>query len=136
MSSVPVRGGSGVYVLDSSILSLRGDGVIRTRLATTTQLHIPSIALGELFVGAYGSPTRASASLAEVASLAASYPILGIDAMTADIYGRTKHDLKSRGLTMPENDLWLAATAMQHDVTLAARDAHFNWIIGLRVEQW
>jgi hypothetical protein len=54
--------GHGVYLLDTSILvlSLRGDSSIRTRLATTTALYLSSIALGELYTGAYGSPTRSS----------------------------------------------------------------------------
>ncbi|GAC1453024.1 MAG: hypothetical protein PVSMB4_13700 [Ktedonobacterales bacterium] len=56
--------------------------------------------------------------------------------MTAHIYGQIKQDLKLSGRTIPDNDLWIAATALQYDVTLAARDAHFDWITGLRVEQW
>ncbi len=138
MSSAQPVGGSGVYLLDTSILilSLRGNGAIRVRLAAATRLYIPSIALGELYYGAYGSPTRAKSALSDLATLAATNTILGTDAMTADIYGRIKQDLKRQGLLMPDNDLWIAATAIQYDVTLAARDAHFNWISGLRVEQW
>jgi predicted nucleic acid-binding protein len=37
---------------------------------------------------------------------------------------------------MPTNDLWIAATAIQHGLTLAARDIQFDWIDGLSVEQW
>lgn len=37
---------------------------------------------------------------------------------------------------MPDNDIWIAATAIQYDITLAARADHFNWIDGLKVEQW
>jgi tRNA(fMet)-specific endonuclease VapC len=37
---------------------------------------------------------------------------------------------------MPDNDLWIAATAIQYSITLAARDSHFYWIDELRVEQW
>jgi tRNA(fMet)-specific endonuclease VapC len=118
------------------ILSLRGDGTIRARLATATKLYIPSTALGELYFGAYGSPTRSAAALADVAALAATNTILGTDAVTADIYGRLRQELKHKGFSMPDNDLWIAATAIQYDVTLAARDAHFNWIDGLRAEQW
>lgn len=127
-----------VYVLDTSvlILSLRGDGSIRSRLDAAMKLFIPSVALGELYYGAYGSPTRASAAIADIEALAASNTILAADASTAEIYANIKHDLKSRGLTMPENDLWIAATTIQYGATLAARDAHFNWITGLRVEQW
>ncbi|HEX6816745.1 MAG TPA: PIN domain-containing protein [Ktedonobacterales bacterium] len=138
MSSATPPGGGGIYLLDTSILilSLRSDSAVRARLAATTQLYIASTALGELYFGAYGSPTRASAALTDVASLAASYPILGTDAVTADVYGRIKQDLKRGGLIMPDNDLWIAAVSIQYDVTLAARDAHFNWITGLHVEQW
>lgn len=97
---------------------------------------IASIALGELYFGAYGSPTRASAALTDVASLSASYPILGADAVTAEIYRRIKQELKRVGRAIPDNDLWIAAVAIQYDVVLAARDTHFDWIAGLRVEQW
>jgi tRNA(fMet)-specific endonuclease VapC len=138
MSSAAPAASSGLYVLDTSILilSLRGDVHIRSRLAAAMQLYIPSTALGELYLGAHGSPSRPDAAVADVAKLAASNTVLPTDASTAAIYGRIKHDLKHQGLTMPDNDLWIAAAAIQYDVTLAARDAHFNWIAGLRVEQW
>jgi len=130
--------GSGVYLLDTSvvILSLRGDATIRARLAGTTTLYLPSVAMGELYFGAQGSPSRAAAAVADVDSLAASMTVLSVDATTARLYGRVKNDLKSKGLAIPDNDLWIAATAVQYGITLAARDAHFDWIDGLNVEQW
>jgi tRNA(fMet)-specific endonuclease VapC len=138
MSSALSLGGSGVYLLETSILilSLRGDQAIRARLATTTRLDIPNSALGELYFGAYPSPTRSTAALADSVALATTNTILGTDALTADIYGRIKRELRRDGRTMPENDLWIAATAIQYDVTLAARDVNFIWITGLRSEQW
>jgi len=140
-SSTAQLGGTGpssVYTLDTSILilSLRGDATIRSRLAQTTTLFIPSIALGELYSGAYGSPTRAQAAIADITALATSMTILGVDATTAEIYGRIKDDLRRRHYFMPDNDLWIAATAIQYGVTLAARDAHFTWITDLSSEQW
>lgn len=138
MSSSAPSTGAGVYLLDTSvlILSIRGDAAIRARLATISAFYIPSIALGELYVGAYGSPTRPAAAVADITTLALANTVVGTGAGTADVYGTIKHDLKRRGLIMPDNDMWIAATAMQYDVTLAARDAHFNWVTGLRVEQW
>ena len=128
----------GTYLLDASILilSLRGDTAIRMRHAGTTTLYIPSVALGELYFGAQGSPSRSAAALADVDTLAASMAILGVDATTARFYGRLKNDLKGKGLAIPDNDLWIAATAVQYGVTLAARDVHFDWVDGLNVEQW
>jgi tRNA(fMet)-specific endonuclease VapC len=62
--------------------------------------------------------------------------ILGVDAITADIYGRIKHELRTKSYTMPDHDLWIAVAAIQYGLTLAARDIHFDWIDGLSIEQW
>ena len=107
-----------------------------TRIAQLPLTYVPSIVLGELYFGAFGSPSRRPDALAEVAALESKLTVLPVDAATAKIYARLKHDLKRQGFTMPDNDLWIAAIAIQYNVTLAARDAHFDWIAGLRVEQW
>jgi len=97
---------------------------------------VSSIVLGELYFGAYGSPTRPEAALADVERVETTIAALALDATTARVYAQVKLNLKRRGYSMPENDVWIAATAIQYNVTLAARDAHFDWIDGLRVEQW
>lgn len=138
MSSASAPGGVGAYLLDSSVLirSLRGDSSIRARLAGATALYIPSVALGELYFGAFGSPTRTADALQDIDSLAASMTILAVDATTAQIYGRIGNELKAKGQAIPANDLWIAAICIQYGLTLAARDAHFDWIDGLSIEQW
>ena len=62
--------------------------------------------------------------------------ILSADETTADIYSDIKHDLAGRGQMVPDNDIWIAATAMQYGLTLASRDAHFTRVAGLAQEQW
>lgn len=135
-TSIP--GGAAIYLLDSRVLirSLRGDAVISARISSLPRVFVPSIVIGELLVGAYGSPTRPDAAVADVEARVRAIATLAVDEATARLYAQIKHDLKRRGLIMPDNDLWIAATAMQYDVTLVARDAHFNWITGLRLEQW
>ena len=139
-SGAPTGGASapGVYVLDSSVFirSLRGDTVMAARIAAASQVYVPSTVLGELYYGAYSSPTRPAAAAADVETIEKTVAVLTPDAMTARNYARVKLDLKRRGLTMPDNDLWIARIAIQYNVTLAARDAHFDWISGLRIEQW
>lgn len=138
-ASPPGRsGGSGIYLLDTSvlILSLRGDSTIKARVASVATGYISSIVLGELFFGAYGSLTRKEAALKDIAAVMTTVIALAPDAVTAEIYGRIKQELKSKGFQMPDNDLWIAATAIQYDIALAARDGHFDWIDGLKVEQW
>lgn len=38
----------------------------------------------------------------------------------------------SKGKPIPENDLWIAALCVEHDVSLAALDSHFDAIEGLK----
>ncbi|MCX6929402.1 MAG: hypothetical protein NT154_40235 [Verrucomicrobia bacterium] len=51
-----------------------------------------------------------------------------------DASGRTQ--LAKAGTPIPENDIWIAALALEHQLPLAARDAHFDLVIGLRVLKW
>lgn len=126
------------YLLDSSVLipSLRGDKAISTRIDSLPQVYVSSIVLGELYYGAFGSPTRPDAALLDIQAVEQKATVLAADATTALIYGRIGQELKRKGFTMPDNDVWIAATAIQYYLTLAAHDLHFNWIAGLRVEQW
>jgi tRNA(fMet)-specific endonuclease VapC len=126
------------YLLDSSVLipSLRGDNAITARIASVPAGYVSSIVLGELYFGAYGSPTRHEAALQDITAIMQSLTILASDATTAQVYGRIKQTLKSKELFMPDNDLRKAATAILYGITLAARDTHFDWIDELHVEQW
>jgi len=44
--------------------------------------------------------------------------------------------LKMAGTPIPENDLWIAAAALEHGLPLATRDAHFRHVPGLTVLDW
>ena len=75
-------------------------------------------------------------SLDEVNALAKTATILPVDSITAKVYGYIKHMQRTKGSMLPDNDLWIAATAIQYKLTLAARDQHFTWVTGLALEQW
>ena len=125
------------YLLDSSVLvlSLKKDRAVRQRLAEAISLYISVVALGELYYGAEHS-THVRKNFAEVHELAKVTTILPCDNTTAKIYGHMKQEQSNKGLMLPDNDLWIAATAIQHGLTLVARDRHFMWIAGLALEQW
>jgi tRNA(fMet)-specific endonuclease VapC len=40
------------------------------------------------------------------------------------------------GQPIPENDIWIAALARQHELTLVTRDKHFADVESLVVEAW
>lgn len=128
---------SGSYLLDSSvlILTLNRNQPIRKKLNEVDALYTSTIALGELYYGAERS-LQVARNIAEINELAKELTILSVDARAARFYAHIKRDQEKRGLSLPENDLWIAATAMQFGLTLAARDKHFTWVTGLTLEQW
>ncbi|HET7632727.1 MAG TPA: type II toxin-antitoxin system VapC family toxin [Gemmatimonadaceae bacterium] len=128
---------SGRVLLDTNILIalFAGDATVLAAVQTTTAAYVPAIALGELYYGAWKS-ARAAANVQRIAELAVTVPILACDAETASVYGELKAVLRTRGTPIPENDLWIAALARQHELTLATRDAHFDRVPGLPIERW
>ena len=50
-----------------------------------------------------------------------------------DFYAAVKLDRQQRGLTLDENDLWIAATALALGAALVSRDSDFKGIDGLPV---
>ncbi len=53
---------------------------------------------------------------------------------TAEFYAKIFKDLKKTGNPIPTNDIWIAATAMQHGLALLTLDKHFNSIPGLMLK--
>ena len=104
-------------------------------LAQATEVFVPSIVLGELFYGARKSG-QAHANIARIEEFAGDTVVLGCDALTGWEYGLIKNDLRIRGRPIPENDIWIAAIAMQHGLTVVSRDGHFDEVNNLSVTPW
>ncbi len=51
------------------------------------------------------------------------------------IYGKIKTQLKIKGKPIPENDIWIAAQAIEYDFVLLSNDKHFKMITGLLTEE-
>jgi len=71
---------------------------------------------------------RSVENLAEVERLVSRFRALDITAATAAVYARLRLDLKEKGRPIPENDLWIAALCVEHQVPLATFDRHFDVI--------
>lgn len=91
--------------------------------------------VGELLFGASKS-ARPDENRARVDRLLDVCPLLPHDVETAKRYGALKAELRRKGRPIPENDVWVAASALQHGLILAARDQHFSQVDNLEVEAW
>jgi len=58
------------------------------------------------------------------------------DLEVAREYGRLRQRLKKKGRPIPENDIWIAAAAKAHGMTLVTRDGHFENVEGLKTVDW
>lgn len=128
---------NGRFALDTNILIalFGGDESVVGRFAESDELFVPSIVLGELYYGAYNS-ARVRQNVARIETLKRATTVLGCDGATAAQYGQTRQRLRRKGKPLPENDIWIAAVALQHELTLVTRDAHFTAVEGLSLEVW
>ncbi|MCC7449149.1 MAG: type II toxin-antitoxin system VapC family toxin [Anaerolineae bacterium] len=123
-------------VLDTVIVAayFNKEPVIRQKLANVIG-YVSSITIGELYFGAYNSQQTAQ-NVANIRNFIALNTLLGCDEVTADYYGQIKRQLRVKGRPIPENDIWIAATALQYNLPLVSRDAHFQAVNGLLLEVW
>ncbi|MFB2982429.1 type II toxin-antitoxin system VapC family toxin [Microseira sp. BLCC-F43] len=128
---------SGRYLLDTNIIIalFADEEAIKNSLAQADEVFIPSIAIGELCYGARKSG-RPQENLERINQLIVNSTVLECDAETARRYGEVKNKLRLKGRRLPENDIWIAALALQYDLTLVTRDAHFQEIEDLRTVAW
>ena len=57
-----------------------------------------------------------------------SSAFLNPDEPTSRHYANVYQQLRRQGTPIPTNDIWIAAMCLQHNLTLYARDAHFDHI--------
>lgn len=128
---------SGRYLLDTNIIValFAGETTVKDNLAKADEVFVPSIAIGELCYGAWKSG-RAKENLACIDEFAASNIVIGCNTEIARQYGTIKNALRIKGHPIPENDIWIAAIALQYGLTLVTRDAHFNEVENLKTVAW
>lgn len=128
---------SGELLLDTSFIidALAGKAAALHAIATAGETFVPVIALGELLYGAYCSGRR-EAEVARIESFVAGRKLLPCIPETAEQYGEIRNYLRAKGRPIPDNDVWIAALAQQHELMVATRDGHFREIATLSVLAW
>ncbi len=124
-------------LLDTNIIIalLKGELAIAVQIESASEIFIPVIVIGELYYGAYYT-IQTEKGILEIQGIISDYQLLKVDEGTALTYGKIKAALRKKGKPIPENDIWIAAIAIQHNLTVVTRDKHFNEIGGLEMIQW
>jgi predicted nucleic acid-binding protein len=60
--------------------------------------------------------------------------VVGLDEGTSERYAVILDSLRSGGIPIPTNDVWIAASAMQHGLRVATTDRHFRKVSQILVE--
>ena len=125
------------YVVDTSAYSafLRGHEKLVGRIQMADLLALTPVVLGELLSG-FRNGTRYEQNRSWLARFLASrrVRILDVDRETAERYSEIHAYLKGKGRPIPTNDIWIAASAMQHGLGLVTTDPHFERVPQLSVE--
>ena len=113
-----------------------GDGIAE-RAAEPFLLSVVSVS--ELLHGVHraGDRTRRAHRSAFVEAILDRFPILSLDLPTARAHAEVWAELAASGRLIGAHDLWLAAAALAHGLTLVTANVrHFDRVPGLAVEAW
>jgi len=92
------------------------------------------IVLGELLAG-FTAGSKESTNREELKTFLDSprVVLLSVSETTSEFYAKVFSGLKQKGKPIPTNDLWIAATALEHGYAIFTYDHHFEEIDGLLI---
>jgi tRNA(fMet)-specific endonuclease VapC len=108
---------------------MRGHKEVTARIDSAAWVGIPTVALGELWLG-FRLGSHAGQNESELRTFLANpaVEILPVDQAVAEIYGEVVAALRRRGTPLPTNDVWIAATAARAGSPVLTFDEHFRMI--------
>jgi predicted nucleic acid-binding protein len=115
-------------LLDTSAYSAmgRGNRDILDTVQTAETIAVNPIILGELLSGFFhGTQELQNLKIMEKFLDSPRCSVLPIIKDTARRYAHIHNALRKAGTPVPTNDLWIAATAMEHGLTVVTLDRHF-----------
>lgn len=126
---------SGNALVDTNVVIalFAGDPAVMEKLQRQTAIFLCVPVIGELRYGAQAS-ARVETNLARLDEFAKALIVLPCDLETTRFYATVKFVLRKKGRPIPENDVWIASIARQHNLKLLTRDIHFQEIEGLETE--
>lgn len=115
-------------LLDTSGYSamVRGHALVAEEVRVATEIAVTPTVLGELYVGfAGGRHARRNGATLRAFLASPRVVLYPVDDETAERYAIIFRALRSAGTPIPINDVWIAASAMQHGHAVVTTDADF-----------
>ena len=104
----------------------RGHAGIKALFQKVDEIAVSPVVLGELRAGFLaGAHRRKNERELELFLKSARVSVTPVDEDTSACYAAIVHGLRVAGTPVPTNDIWIAASAMQHGLLVATTDRHF-----------
>ncbi len=111
---------------DTSVFIARESGRSIDLEALPQRLAVSVVTIGELRAGVLAAADAATRDRRlDTLTAALSLDPIGIDVFVANAWARLRLALRDRGLRMPVNDSWIAASAMALGVPIVTQDDDF-----------
>jgi tRNA(fMet)-specific endonuclease VapC len=128
-------------LLDTNAISdlMRDHPKVKARVGSHPDPVLTSVVVsGEIRYGLSRLPAGKKRNDLELRaqSILAAFRTEAVTEQIAEVYGHLKASLESQGLSLDDNDLWIAATALTYGNLVVTRDQAFARVPGLQVEDW
>jgi len=115
-------------MMDTSayVAFLRGDPEVKQAVQEADEIFFNPVVLGELKAGfLMGRNEKRNRTILKDFLGSPRVIIVEIDEETSERYTVIAQSLRVKGTPIPTNDLWIAASAMQHGLKVLTTDRHY-----------
>lgn len=105
---------------------LRGSPEVKEAVQQADEIVFSPVVLGELIAGfLMGRNERKNRAILKDFLSSPRVIVAEIDEETSERYAVIVQSLRTKGIPIPTNDLWIAASAMQHGLKVLTTDKHY-----------
>ncbi len=130
-----MKSGSRIFI-DTNAYSeaSRNNKNVQKQLQNAEEIFVSVVVVGELYFGfKKGASESRNLELLREFLNDPRVSIVKTNTAIADIYAQVKYTLEASGTPIPDNDIWIAAGAIETDSILLTFDKHFQDIKGLKI---
>lgn len=111
---------------------MRGKDFAKEIVQQSQKILISPIVIGELLSGfKNGQREKENIHQFHMFGELNDVEVVPLTKTTAEFFALITHQLRKSGTPLPTNDIWIAASAMEHAAMVATNDSHFKKIANL-----